>query len=137
MAWRSDASRTEVDVSDIPISPKDGREVEMAGDQMNLLECLLLARSCRSEMSEHWSRLRISRRDAATLESTRLALYFRAQLVVRTVQPNMDKCRSRAAPQTQRATPLCTTTQRFAMRRSPRQRKAVQSNLRGLRLLLS
>ena len=51
------------------------------------------------------------------------ALYFRAQLVVTTVQPNMNKRRSRAAPQTQCATPLCTTTQRFAMRRSPRQRK--------------
>src|ERR1700730_14519728 len=65
------------------------------------------------------------------------ALYFRAQLVVTTVQPNMNKRRSRAASQTQCATPLCTTTQRFAMRRSPRQRKAVWSNLGGLRLLLS
>jgi hypothetical protein len=65
-----------------------------------------------------------------------LALYFRAQLVVGTVQPNMDQRRSRAAPQTQRATPLCTTAQRFAMRRSPR-REAVWSNPGGLRLLLT
>ena len=38
----------------------------------------------------------------------------------------------RAAPQTQRATPLCTTTRRFAMRRCPRQRRAVSDFLKSL-----
>jgi hypothetical protein len=36
MARRSDASRTGVNISDIPIFPEDRREVETAADQMNL-----------------------------------------------------------------------------------------------------
>jgi NitT/TauT family transport system substrate-binding protein len=51
MAWRSDASRTGVNVSDIPISREDGREVETACDQMNLLECLVMAPSGPTEIA--------------------------------------------------------------------------------------
>jgi hypothetical protein len=57
------------------------------------------------------------------LESTRLALYFRAQLVVRTVQPNMINV-GFAAPHRKR-----NALHRFAPQRNASQCDAAQGNV--------